>query len=149
MAVGLPVIAANWGGPADYVGDDGSGILVEPSTHQSFVTNLTGAMAKLAGSREARVAMSRAARHRAVTVFDWEARVDRLLEVYRETIERSSSPSSSSFRNKVSSNGEAHVSPSLRPTPPATHSRRRGTSDNYPVATTSRPIAPLASSRPA
>lgn len=88
MAVGLPVIAANWGGPADYVGDDGSGILVPPGTPQSLVRDLTEAMAKLAESPAARTNMSRAARRRALTVFDWEARVDRLLEVYRDVTAR-------------------------------------------------------------
>jgi glycosyltransferase involved in cell wall biosynthesis len=90
MAVGLPVIAANWGGPADYVGADGSGVLVEPATKGSFVRDLTEQMSKLAASPEARIAMSKAARKRALTVFDWEARVDRLLEIYCDTLARQS-----------------------------------------------------------
>jgi glycosyltransferase involved in cell wall biosynthesis len=87
MAVGLPVIAAGWGGPADYVGDDGSGILVAPTTKETLVAGFTDAMSKLAASREARLEMSRRARQRAVTVFDWEARVDRLLEIYRDVVD--------------------------------------------------------------
>ncbi len=92
MAVGLPVIAANWGGPADYVGDDGAGILIDPSSRESFVSDLTASMLKLAGSRELLEDMSRRARRRAVTVFDWEARVDRLLQIYHEVIARNTSP---------------------------------------------------------
>ena len=87
MAVGLPVIAANWGGPADYVGTDGSGVLVEPASKESFVRDLTEQMTRLAASPEARIEMSKAARKRALTVFDWEARVDRLLEIYDSTLE--------------------------------------------------------------
>jgi glycosyltransferase involved in cell wall biosynthesis len=85
MAVGLPVIAADWGGPADYVGTpaDGAGVLVTPTTRESFVRDLSTEMDKLAASPELRAEMSRRARQRAVNVFDWEARVERLLEVYR------------------------------------------------------------------
>jgi glycosyltransferase involved in cell wall biosynthesis len=93
MAVGLPVIAADWGGPADYVGDDGSGVLVNPGTPQTLVRDLTEAMARLAESPAARTEMSRAARRRALTVFDWEARVDRLQEIYRDVAARSKSHS--------------------------------------------------------
>ncbi len=88
MAVGLPVIAANWGGPADYVGRDGSGMLVEPTTRESFVASLTDSMSQLAASPERVEEMSRLARQRAERVFDWEARVDALLKVYRETARR-------------------------------------------------------------
>ena len=88
MAVGLPVIAANWGGPADYVGADGSGVLVEPAGKDSFARDLTEQMMRLAASPALRAAMSKAARRRALTVFDWEARVDRLLEIYHSTLAR-------------------------------------------------------------
>lgn len=84
MAVGLPVIAADWGGPADYVGDDGAGILVGPATRESFVNGLTESMNRLAASPELRQAMSRRAADRARRVFDWEARVDKLMEVYQQ-----------------------------------------------------------------
>jgi glycosyltransferase involved in cell wall biosynthesis len=86
MAVGLPVIAADWGGPADYVGtrEEGAGVLVKPTTRESFVRDLSAEMERLAASPELRERMSRRARERAVAVFDWEARVDRLMEVYRE-----------------------------------------------------------------
>jgi glycosyltransferase involved in cell wall biosynthesis len=85
MAVGLPVIAADWGGPADYVGtsEEGAGVLVKPTSREAFVRGLTVEMEKLAASPELRAQMSRRARERAARVFDWEARVDRLLDVYR------------------------------------------------------------------
>jgi glycosyltransferase involved in cell wall biosynthesis len=84
MASGLPVIAADWGGPADYVGTetDGAGILVKPDTRDGFVNGLTTAMRKLAASSDLRRRMSECARQRAIDHFQWDSRVDALLGVY-------------------------------------------------------------------
>ena len=88
MAAGLPVIAADWGGPADYVGTDadGAGMLIKPDTREDFTRGLTAAMRKLAESPELRRRMSAAARHRAETQFQWDSRVDALLDVYRDVV---------------------------------------------------------------
>jgi glycosyltransferase involved in cell wall biosynthesis len=88
MAVGLPVIAADWGGPADYVGTDaeGAGMLIKPDTREGFISGLTAAMRRLAESPELRRRMSETARQRAVTQFQWDARVDALMAVYRDVI---------------------------------------------------------------
>lgn len=88
MAVGLPVIAADWGGPADYVGDDGAGILIKPDTKEGFIQGLTDAMSKLASSPDLVHDMSTRARNRAVTQFQWDSRVDALIDVYREVTAR-------------------------------------------------------------
>ncbi len=88
MAVGLPVIATNWGGPADYL-DDTCGILVEPSSRKAFIEGLSNAMIKLAKDPELRLQMGAAARHRIVTEFDWQKKVDRTLEIYEEAVKRS------------------------------------------------------------
>ena len=40
MAVGLPVVAANWAGPAVHVTDE-TGIRVEPDSHEGYVSGLT------------------------------------------------------------------------------------------------------------
>ena len=88
MAVGLPVIAADWGGPADYVGTDaeGAGMLIKPDTRESFIAGLTAAMRRLAESPELRRQMSETARKRAVDQFQWNSRVDALLDVYRSVV---------------------------------------------------------------
>ncbi|HEX8322699.1 MAG TPA: glycosyltransferase family 4 protein, partial [Tepidisphaeraceae bacterium] len=88
MATGLPVIAADWGGPADYVGTeaDGAGMLIQPDTKESFITGLTAAMRRLAESSELRRQMSENARKRAVDHFQWDSRVDALLDVYRSVV---------------------------------------------------------------
>lgn len=84
MAIGLPVIAADWGGPADYVGTeaDGAGLLIKPDTRDGFVKGLATAMRKLAESSDLRRQMSECARQRAIDHFQWDSRVDALLSVY-------------------------------------------------------------------
>ncbi|MEG3929508.1 glycosyltransferase family 4 protein [Microcoleus sp. D3_18a_C4] len=86
MAVGLPVIATNWGGPADYLNST-CGILVEPASREGFVKGLTDAMIKLAHSPELRQSMGCAGRERVGQHFDWERKVDRILEIYQQTID--------------------------------------------------------------
>ena len=86
MAVGLPVIASDWGGPADYVGNDGAGVLVKPDTKASFVQGLTDEMSKLAASPELVTQMSERARQRAVSQFQWDTRVDALLDIYKQAV---------------------------------------------------------------
>jgi len=86
MAVGLPVIATNWGGPADYLNST-CGILVEPASKEGFVNGLTDAMLKLAQSPELRQSMGRAGRERVREHFDWERKVDRMIEIYQQTID--------------------------------------------------------------
>jgi glycosyltransferase involved in cell wall biosynthesis len=90
MAVGLPVIATNWGGPADYL-NSSCGILVEPASKEGFVKGLTDAMLKLTESPELRQIMACAGRERVREHFDWERKVDRILEIYqqRSTLARS------------------------------------------------------------
>ena len=86
MAVGLPVIATNWGGPADYLNST-CGILVEPASKEGFVKGLTDAMLKLALSAELRQSMGSAGWERVRQHFDWERKVDRILEIYQQTID--------------------------------------------------------------
>ncbi|HET6250153.1 MAG TPA: glycosyltransferase family 4 protein [Tepidisphaeraceae bacterium] len=81
MAVGLPVIASDWGGPADYL-DASSGILVPPRSRQQFIEDLAAAMLKLARSPELRDEMGIAGRQRVEEAFDWERKVDRILQIY-------------------------------------------------------------------
>ncbi|NET07269.1 MAG: glycosyltransferase family 4 protein [Symploca sp. SIO2B6] len=85
MAMGIPVIATNWGGPADYL-DQSCGILVEPASRNSFINDLAAAMLKMAKSPEMRQAMGKAAHQRVVNHFDWEVKVDKIIASYQETI---------------------------------------------------------------
>jgi glycosyltransferase involved in cell wall biosynthesis len=88
MAMEMPVIATAWGGPADYL-DCTCGILVEPTSADAFVANLSSALVRLAENPEERVAMGKAGRLKVIEDFDWETKVDRMLGIYREAVEGS------------------------------------------------------------
>ncbi|MBC7881130.1 MAG: glycosyltransferase family 4 protein [Anaerolineae bacterium] len=83
MAMGLPVIASNWGGPADYV-DSSCGILVDPVSRDVFVRDFTQAMLKLAQFPDLRLEMGRAGKERVHKHFDWEKKVDQILDIYQK-----------------------------------------------------------------
>jgi glycosyltransferase involved in cell wall biosynthesis len=81
MAAGLPVIASDWGGPADYL-DESCGILVPPKSRQQFVEDLAGAMKRLCADWELRLTMGISGRKKVEEQFDWERKVDRIVEIY-------------------------------------------------------------------
>lgn len=87
MAVGLPVIATNWGGPADYLDAD-CGILVDPCDRETFINGLVAAMERLGVSAELRRSMGQRGRRRVEQHFDWETKAECILEIYREAIAR-------------------------------------------------------------
>ena len=81
MATGLPVVATAWGGPLDYL-DESCGILVEPSSRKALVEGFSNAIIRLAESATLREQMGEAGYHRTRRDFDWERKIDRILEVY-------------------------------------------------------------------
>lgn len=83
MALGLPVIATDWGGPADYL-DPSCGVLVAPASRAALVDGLAQAMLRLAREPALRHAMGRAGRAKVQRQFDWERKVDRMLDIYAE-----------------------------------------------------------------
>ena len=87
MAAGVPVIAARWGGPADYL-DDSCGVLVDPVDRPRFIARLSAAMIDLARDAGKRRSLACAARKRALEEFDWDRKIERVLELYAETIRR-------------------------------------------------------------
>lgn len=87
MAMGLPVIASDWGGPADYVTAD-SGILVHPVPRSSFAERLAGAMIALANDPEQRRRMGHAAREIALRDYDWSKKIDQMIAIYYRTLNR-------------------------------------------------------------
>jgi glycosyltransferase involved in cell wall biosynthesis len=82
MAMEVPVIATAWGGPVDYL-DSSCGILVEPSSKEAFVESLALALVRLATHPRERRAMGKAGRLKVIRDFDWEGKVDQMLEHYR------------------------------------------------------------------
>lgn len=85
MAMGLPVIASDWGGPADYL-DAGCGILIRPINRALFREALADAMLTLARSPALRRRLGRAGRNKVAREFDWEKKVDAMVEIYRGAV---------------------------------------------------------------
>ena len=86
MAVGLPVIATKWGGPAEYV-DDSCGILVPPDSRESLIAGLADAMERLARDPALRHRMGEAGRRKIERFYNWETKIDRILDFYRQAVE--------------------------------------------------------------
>jgi glycosyltransferase involved in cell wall biosynthesis len=86
MAIGLPVIAANWAGPGQYT-DESSGILVDVDTVEGFINGLAQAIVKLANSPELRIQLGQGAKQRVRSDYlDWDSKVDRVIEIFKENI---------------------------------------------------------------
>jgi glycosyltransferase involved in cell wall biosynthesis len=85
MCAGKPVIATAWGGPTDYL-DDTCGLLVPPTGREELIQGLADAMIRLASSPETRRTMGERGREKARTEYDWEIKVDRVLEIYRQAL---------------------------------------------------------------
>jgi glycosyltransferase involved in cell wall biosynthesis len=85
MASGVPVIAAKWGGPADYITED-TGILIPPATPDAFVEELAKAILWMAENPERRARMGEAGHQRAVALYDWRVKADALLKIYNDVL---------------------------------------------------------------
>lgn len=83
MATALPVIASAWGGPLDYL-DETCGLLVHPSPPDTFPDRLADAIVTLAADPERARRMGAAGRERILDSFDWNKKVDRILEIFDE-----------------------------------------------------------------
>jgi hypothetical protein len=59
--------------------------LVEPTSREDFVKGLTAAMLELATNPDRRTAMGEAGRRKAADEFDWQRKVDTILEIYKQT----------------------------------------------------------------
>ena len=86
MALGLPVVATNWCGPA-YILDETCGFLVDPTSVEDFINGLTNSMVQLAQSSELRLSMGKASMEKIHTnYFDWDSKVDKIIEIFTETL---------------------------------------------------------------
>jgi glycosyltransferase involved in cell wall biosynthesis len=85
MAMGLPVIAARWGGPADYL-DESCGMLVEPANPEALVAGLSAALDALAADPERCRALGAAGRAKVEALYDWERKIDAMLAIYARVI---------------------------------------------------------------
>jgi glycosyltransferase involved in cell wall biosynthesis len=81
MAARRPVIATDWGGPADYL-DPSCGILVPPSSREGFIEGFAQALRTLSESHALRVRMGAAGHAKVVRIYDWNVKVDTMLGIY-------------------------------------------------------------------
>ena len=86
MASGRPVIATAWGGPADYL-DASCGFLIEPCSRAALVSGFVEAMQRLLDDPATARALGAAGRARVMSKFDWEKKVDAVLEIYDSALE--------------------------------------------------------------
>jgi glycosyltransferase involved in cell wall biosynthesis len=87
MSMGLPVIAADWGGPADYL-DSSCGILVPPTPRADFANRLSLAILRMAGDPVLCQRMGQAGAAKIAWEYDWEKKVDHLILLYQQALQR-------------------------------------------------------------
>ncbi len=85
MSSGLPVIATNWGGPADYLTPE-TGILIEPLSREYMVTEFAKQIALLSNNKELRQRLGYAAALRVKNNFLWENKINQMIELYQSVI---------------------------------------------------------------
>ncbi len=84
LAVGLPAIVADWGGPGMIV-DSSCGIKIAPTTPADFVDGLANAMVALGQSPTLRAQLGQAGRQRIKSQrFDWDSKIDYITELFEE-----------------------------------------------------------------
>lgn len=86
MAAGTAVIATRWGGPTDYL-DDSCGMLVEPDGDDELVCGFARAMQALAVNPQIARSMGASGRERAAREFDWEKKINQILEAYEKAMQ--------------------------------------------------------------
>ncbi|MGQ0672715.1 MAG: glycosyltransferase family 4 protein [Hyphomicrobium sp.] len=87
MRHGLPVIAADAGGPG-YIVDEASGVRIAPHHPAQFANDLAGAIRALVSDTGLRHRLGAGARTRSLELGLWDAKITRLAEIYDEAIAR-------------------------------------------------------------
>jgi glycogen(starch) synthase len=97
MAVGVPVIATDWGGAAQYASHD-CAILVPPSSETAFIDGLTAAMRRLAASAELRRELGQAGRrHLEREGHDWAVKARTVAAILQDVAQpRRAAPAANS-----------------------------------------------------
>jgi glycosyltransferase involved in cell wall biosynthesis len=86
MATGTPVIAVAWGGPSDYL-DASCGVLVPPVNAEAVISGFANGMQMLIDEPQLRISLGAAARKKIEESFNWEEKVDRVVEIYRYAVD--------------------------------------------------------------
>lgn len=86
MMMGLPVVCADWGGPAALVTPE-CGVLIEPTSEDALVAGLAEAMDRLGEDGELADRMARAGRESALKQgFSWSDVIEGWVAIYRELL---------------------------------------------------------------
>jgi len=80
MALGLTVVALNWGGPGDYLAN-GAGVLVDPVGRREAVTEMTSAVLGLTPTSRRKIGA--AAQRRIADQYTWPAKARQIIGVYQ------------------------------------------------------------------
>ena len=91
MAVGRPVIAVNYGGPAEIV-DASVGALLPATGRDDVINALTEALIDVMRQPELWRQKGEAGRRRVEEQFDWNAKIDAAVAIYRECLNTSGVP---------------------------------------------------------
>ena len=89
MAMGMPIICADWGGPAEIVQDGVTGFKVRPESVPKYVSGLAERMAWLLNDGEARKRMGESARKRFRNKFTTAVTARQYVELYKQLVGRS------------------------------------------------------------
>ncbi len=86
MSHGLPLIVADQGGPG-FVVDDNCGIRIPVEDPKQFASRLASAIRELASAPDRIISMGAAARRKSQSaIFLWEAKADRMTELYEKSV---------------------------------------------------------------
>ena len=87
MARGLPVIAVNWGGPADYITQE-TGFLIEPKSRDYMVEEFANTIELLAHQPALRFKIGEAAIARVKQHFTWDKKIHDIVDIYHQVIDK-------------------------------------------------------------
>jgi len=87
LALGVPVICLNWGGPGLIV-DEATGIAVEPGNRAATIERLAHAVCQMAAEQQANISRMAACRRRAFACFRWEDLAAAIVDRYRLILQR-------------------------------------------------------------
>ena len=87
MARGLPVIATDWGGPADYISSD-TGFLIEPKSRAYMIEEFAKTIDKLAINPDLRSKVGAASIKRVLDYFMWDKKIETIISIYQIAIAR-------------------------------------------------------------
>jgi glycosyltransferase involved in cell wall biosynthesis len=87
MSLGVPVVAARWGGPADYL-DDECGVLVDPTSREDMVHAFAAAMQSFAQDAQLAARVGQQGKARVLEHFTWQAKIEKILQLYESTAPR-------------------------------------------------------------